>query len=43
MCDLPKNFLEIATKENLPTDQRKSKYGKKTCVDKIINVVQLFV
>ena len=28
-CDLPKNFFETATKENLQTYQRKAKYWKK--------------
>ena len=42
ICDLPKNLLETATKENLQTYQKKSKYGRK-CVDKVISVVQLLV
>ena len=36
MCDLPKNFLEAATKEILGI-------WKKTCVDKVISAVQLLV
>ena len=29
ICDLPNNISETATKENLQTYQRKSKYGRK--------------
>ena len=37
------NFFEAAIKENLRTYQRKSKIWKKTCADKVINVIQLLV
>ena len=33
--DLPRNFLETATKENLQTKQRKSKYGRKLALIKL--------
>ena len=29
ICRLPKNFFEAATKENIRTYQKKSKYGRK--------------
>ena len=40
MCDLPKNFFEVATKENFRTYQRKPKNWSKPASfnDKFINV-----
>ena len=36
--DLPRNFLETATKENLQTKQRKSKYGRKHVLIKLLTL-----
>ena len=36
-------FLGHLLKKNLRTCQGKSKYGRKTCADKVINVVQLLI
>ena len=36
MCDLPKNFFETATKENVRTYQRKSKCGRKTVLTELL-------
>ena len=33
--DLPRNFFEGATKENLQTKQKKSKYGRKPVLIKL--------
>ena len=42
LCDLPNNVFEAATKKhwNLP---KRIQIWKKTCVDKLVNVVQLLV
>ena len=42
ICDLPRNFSEAVTKENLQTYQ-KIQIWNKACPDKVINVVQLLV
>ena len=36
--DLPKNFLEAATKENLRTYQRKSRYERKPVLIKLLTL-----
>ena len=36
--DLSRNFLKIATKENLQTKQRKSKYGTKPVLIKLLTL-----
>ena len=36
--DPPMNFLKIATKENLQTRQRKSKYGRKRVLIKLLTL-----
>ena len=36
--DLSRNFLKIATKENLQTKQRKSKYGTKLVLIKFLTL-----
>ena len=38
ICELPKNFLKAATKENLQTYQRKPKYGKKPVLIKLLKM-----
>ena len=38
ICDLTKNFFEAAIKENLQIYQRKSKYGRKTVLMKLLTL-----
>ena len=38
ICDLPKNFLEAATKENLQTYQGKSRYERKSVLIKLLRL-----
>ena len=38
ICDLPNNFFEAATKENLQTYQRKSIYRRKPVMMKLLTL-----
>ena len=38
ICDIPKNFLEAATKENLRNYQRKSRYERKPVLIKLLTL-----
>ena len=38
ICDLPNTFFEAATKENLQTYQRKSRYRRKPGVMKLLTL-----